>query len=145
MMKVYFEYLVYVLTHKWHVGIECIKIGMYLHALTHDLSKFRPSEFCAYANFFYGTHTSMDAHSQAKYQFDRAWLLHQNRNKHHWQHWVDATGVAYDMPNKYVKQMICDWSGVGRRVGDTAREHFIKTQSEMNLHPTTIRRIERHL
>jgi hypothetical protein len=50
----YLKYLLYVLEHKWNVGIECLKMGMPLHALTHDLSKFRPSEFIPYAKYFYG-------------------------------------------------------------------------------------------
>ena len=145
MVKIYFEYFVYVIIHKWHVGIECMKRGMIIHAFTHDLSKFRPSEFCSYAKFFYSTFTNEQDYTEAKYQFDRAWLLHQNRNRHHWQHWVDATGVAYDMPNKYVKQMICDWSGVGRRVGDTAQDHYEKTREEINIHPITEKRIKRYI
>lgn len=30
------------------------KRGLYLHAFTHDLSKFLPSEFIPYAKWFYG-------------------------------------------------------------------------------------------
>ena len=48
-MKLYYEYLKYVLEHKKNVFKTCRKRGLKLHALTHDLSKFSPSEFIPYA------------------------------------------------------------------------------------------------
>jgi len=53
-MKKYFEYLIYVLRHKWYVFIECCRVGIIWSGLTHDLSKFLPDEFIPYANYFYG-------------------------------------------------------------------------------------------
>ena len=69
-------------------------MGLYLHAFTHDISKFMPSEFFPYAIYFYGQFKTEDERNQAKEVFDRAWLRHQNRNGHHWDHWVDAQGVV---------------------------------------------------
>ena len=57
-MNKYLKYFLYVLEHKKNVGIECIKEGRYIHAITHDMSKFRPSEFIPYARFFYRTDRS---------------------------------------------------------------------------------------
>ena len=53
-MRAYWNYFLYVLQHKWYVACECFKAGLYIHAITHDLSKLRPSEFFAYAEKFYG-------------------------------------------------------------------------------------------
>jgi len=50
----YLKYLKYILKHKWYVMIECFKNGLIWRGLMHDLSKFLPSEFIPYANFFYG-------------------------------------------------------------------------------------------
>jgi hypothetical protein len=48
-----------------------------------------------------------------KRKFDSAWNIHQKRNKHHWQYWVlimdNGSIEALDIPEKYIKEMLCDW------------------------------------
>ena len=135
----YFKYLKYILEHKKNVAIECIKEGMFIHAITHDLSKFRPSEFFAYANYFYGTKAEKN-----KKKFEMAWNDHQKRNKHHWNYWVvvDRKAVPLEMPSKYVKQMVVDWRGMSRKFGDTATEYFESNVKKMILHENTIIKIK---
>lgn len=53
-LKMYWNYFKYVLEHKKNVFIECWKEGLYIHAFTHDLSKFSILEFKSYAKKFYG-------------------------------------------------------------------------------------------
>ena len=53
-MDKYIKYFLYILEHKKNVFKMCWKKGLYLHAFTHDLSKFLPDEFFPYANWFYG-------------------------------------------------------------------------------------------
>ena len=53
----YIFYLGYLLKHKFYVFIECFKEGLYWVGLAHDFSKFLPSEFIPYANFFYDNST----------------------------------------------------------------------------------------
>ena len=43
------------------------------------------SEFDEYANYFYGE--NKDDHT-VKNNFNKAWLIHQHVNPHHWQYWV---------------------------------------------------------
>lgn len=106
----YIKYLSYVLRHKWYVFIECCKLGIPLRGLLHDLSKLLPSEFIPYARYFYGKWIKEEEwHGDArnyipwectemgvKYAFDKAWLLHQKRNPHHWQYWL----LVMDSSNK---------------------------------------------
>ena len=47
-MAKFFRYLSYVIRHRWFVMIECFKRGLIWRGLTHDLSKFHPSEFFPY-------------------------------------------------------------------------------------------------
>lgn len=113
----YLKYLHYIIRHKWFVMIECFKKGLYWRGIMHDMSKFRPSEFFIYAEYFYG-----DKKTEALEDvFDFAWLHHQNRNKHHWQYWIlqeDSGAEAYlPMPKKYMLEMICDWVGAGKAQG----------------------------
>ena len=112
--------------------LECFKYGLYWQGLTHDLSKLLPSEFFPYANFFYGDRQGSIKKGRDKtgyYKptdtgdnaFDFAWLLHQKRNKHHWQWWClpeDEGGLkVLEMPLKYRLEMLCDWRGAGRAQG----------------------------
>ena len=56
-MKVYWNYLIALLMHKFYFFIFGLKYGLSLDLLfTHDLSKFGPSEFPQYARYFYGTY-----------------------------------------------------------------------------------------
>lgn len=128
----HWKYLKYILKHKYYVAVECFKAGLYLHAFTHDLSKLRPSEWFPYAQFFNGSYPSWnDAKHYPCYSwrwtkegvedaFNRAWLKHQKRNKHHWQYWVlhEDSGQTklLPIPTKYIKQMACDWIGASKAI-----------------------------
>lgn len=107
-MKKYFNYLLYVLKHKFYVAIECFKNGLYWRGLVHDNSKFLPSEFFPYMERFYGK----DKGGTPDPKFILAWLHHTRRNKHHWQYWVHADGKPISIPEPYLTEMVCDWMGV---------------------------------
>lgn len=125
-IKPYWQYFKYVLEHKKNVFIECWKEGLYVHAFTHDLSKFRPSEFIPYARYFYV--------DKEKYKngFDKAWKLHYKRNKHHWNHWRNTKCMSL-IPIKYIDQMICDWKAMSRKFGDTAQAYYLNNYNKIKL------------
>ena len=143
-LKTYLTYLRYILQHKWYVFIECVKTGQPWHGITHDLSKFLPSEFFPYAEkFFSGDYAYK--YFEVIDNFNIAWLYHQKRNKHHWNYWVDSCGRALPMPRKYVMQMLADWRAMGRQHGDTAAEFYEKNLEKIKLHPITRETVERIL
>jgi len=107
-MKEYIKYLNYLLRHKWYVMIECFKYGLIWRGLTHDLSKFFPSEFIPFAKNF--------SDKIKNDTFQSARLSHHMKNKHHWQHWVLSNE---EMREPYITEMICDWAGAKR-----ALSHF---------------------
>ena len=125
-MLKHFKYARYLLRHKWYVAIECFKMGLFIHAFTHDLSKFRPSEWIPYARFFYGTYPSLPINGKGlckqdvQHRFDVAWLNHQHRNKHHWQFWIlrEDSGDTKLLPQNGIvlKQMACDWIGASKAI-----------------------------
>lgn len=131
-LRTYCNYFKYVIQHKYYVFIECWKMGLYWHGITHDLSKFMPSEFFAYAEKFFGGDYAYK-YFEVEGNFETAWLLHQRRNKHHWNYWVNSEGKAIDMSEKYIKQMVADWNAMGRKYGDTAKEFYIKNRDDINL------------
>jgi len=114
----FIKYLSYVLRHKWHVSVECFKSGLVWRGITHDLSKFLPDEFFPYMLYFY-----VDSKKYDK-MFDIAWLKHQHRNAHHWQHWLlqkdSGNLVCIDIPKQYLIEMVCDWVGAGIAINGKA-------------------------
>jgi hypothetical protein len=162
MQTAYHEYLWYVLRHKYHVAIECFKEGLYWQGLTHDLSKFRPSEFIPYARHFHGPRKNLSKprDSTGYYKptdtgdkaFDEAWRLHVLRNAHHWQHWCVAeadesrspTSVPFEIPARFLREMICDWKGAGKAQGNktSTKEWYLAHAKNMVFHNRTRIRLE---
>ena len=107
----------YLTRHKWYVYKAGRKLGVGRYQLLiHDLSKFYPDEWFAYANHFFSHKLKDGSHRTGSDDaFDKAWLYHQKRNKHHWQFWVhiyDTSEVvcrATEMPRKYAQEMVADW------------------------------------
>lgn len=56
-MKKHLQYLWYVIRHKWFVFVECCKLGIPWLGIVHDLSKFLPSEWKPYVDWFYSERT----------------------------------------------------------------------------------------
>lgn len=150
-MNKYIKYLLYVLEHKKNVFKTCWKKGLYLHAFTHDLSKFRPSEFIPYARYFYGNYPprallkdvgykDIRTKESVKEDFEKAWIKHYGRNKHHPEHWNSE-----HIPNKYIIQMICDLEAMSLKFGGTAQEYYLKNYYKFNLEKWTRHRLEIHL
>lgn len=157
----YIKYLKYVLAHRWYVFLECCKMGIVWRGIVHDLSKLFPSEFFPYAKHFYGKKGSIKRgrdstgyykpYETGDPKFDFAWLLHQKRNRHHWQWWVlvrdndDNKGQfrIFDMLPVYRKEMLCDWRGAGRaqKTPDT-KKWWEKNKDKLILHPNTRKWLE---
>jgi hypothetical protein len=160
-MVCYLKYARYLLRHCWYVRKMCWKNGLYWQGIVHDLSKWRPSEFIPYARFFYGDFPpfsevkytqhlySGKTKEDIAYDFDVAWLKHQNRNPHHWQYWVrmndDGEVVPMQMPQKYVKEMLCDWWGASVATGNGGRskDWYEQNKAHTLLHEETRSYFER--
>lgn len=149
------KYAKYLLRHKWFVALECFKEGLIWMGIIHDWSKFLPSEFFPYANFFYsdrvrGSTGYYKPTDTGNAEFDFAWLLHQKRNDHHWQWWVlpeDGGGMkVLRMPQDVLTEMVCDWCGASRAQGFNGKSDTIewyKTyKGKMSLHPQTREMVE---
>lgn len=143
----YLKYLSYVFRHKWFVFLECCKVGLIWRGIIHDWTKFLPNEFFPYVNHDFererdetGYYKPTDTGDLA---FDFAWLLHQKRNRHHWQFWIlpeDEGGLKIlEMPLKYRKEMLCDWYGAHRAQESkgTPRDWYLKHKDKMQLGPET--------
>jgi len=140
------KHFVTICKHKWYVGIECWKRGLYWQGLVHDMSKFSPTEFMASARYFQGTGSPIEA-EKAVNGYSLAWMNHKAKNKHHWIYWIDQVDgewVGVEMPTKYVQEMLCDYIGAGKAYNTekwTPKEPLSYYNSvdkdRMLLHPNT--------
>lgn len=111
-IKEHFQTITY---HRKLVREGCFKVGLYWQGLTHDLSKYSPTEFWVGAKYFQGNRSPNNAEKEAK-GYSSSWLHHKGRNKHHFEYWIDYTMpgtsekllVGMKMPVRYVVEMCMD-------------------------------------
>lgn len=119
--------------HKWQVFVQCCKFGVPLLGLTHDLHKFLPNIFVAYAR--------NNTTGVADVDYKLAWLHHNHHSKHHWEYWVlleDFGGLTtYPMPAKYAKEMVADWMSAAGMRGTDAKAWYAKNRDSILLHVDT--------
>lgn len=135
--------------HKILVAKGCFRIGLYWQGLTHDLSKYSPTEFRVGVKYFQGDRSPNNAERE-DIGYSTAWLHHKGRNKHHYEYWVDYNSrgggevyVPVPMPDRYIAEMVMDRiaaSKVYRGKAYTDRDaldYFLAGKNTMPIHPDT--------
>ena len=147
-MKKHLRYLAYVLRHKRFVFKACFEYGLVWRGIKHDWTKFLPSEWFPYVEYFYGekrpdltTGYNHQLH-QDDTAFNYAWNHHQKANSHHWQYYVlnydDGRTMVLQMPLLDMMEMVSDWRGAGMAQGyPKTWEWYEKNKDKMQLHPVT--------
>ena len=100
---------------KWVFHYAC-KAGIPIQGLTHDLSKFSPTEFIE-AIQYYKEGISPLKESKRVNGYSLAKLHHCHHNKHHYEYWqdeFDKGGKPLIMPFNYALELICDYLAAGR-------------------------------
>lgn len=156
-------YLRYLIRHKWFVALACWRYGLIWQGIVHDWTKFLPSEWFAYVENFYGrgaelrkfvapNFSARRERGRLQAAFDRAWLRHQHRSPHHWQHWIlrEDSGAMFPvpMPLPCVFEMLADWEGAGRAITGrrgSPRGWYLANRHNIQLHPETREIVERTL
>lgn len=125
----HWNYLKYVVRHKWFVLWASWHLGVPWLGLLHDWTKFTPAEWTPYARRFFGPKPTVrnatggyDPLKTGDPAFSAAWTHHYTHNKHHWQAWVRSfpdDGCTYleAIPTRYCREMVADWIGAGRAQG----------------------------
>lgn len=100
--------------HRFLVWKLCCRVGLPIHGLFHDLSKYGPTEFIESVKYYQGTYSPI-RNCKKENGYSKAWLHHKGRNKHHYEYWYDNTAPNPTpvMPKKYFKEMICDSVAAG--------------------------------
>lgn len=155
-MNKFLGHLKTVLRHKWYVFRECAACGLVWQGLTHDLSKFSPTEFFSSVKYYQGHRSPIDAEKE-DIGYSEAWLHHKGRNKHHWEYWTDFDFTkngelfAAKIPYKYVVEMICDYIGASKAYSkdkwtqDMPKKYFDGVKHKRLYHPETLALIETFL
>lgn len=102
--------------HRKWVRHYCHIAGITWRGITHDLSKYSPTEFFESARYWTGTHSPIEEAKREK-GVSRAWLHHRGRNTHHWAYWADNFSegfVIHPMPMDDFVEMVCDFLAAGR-------------------------------
>lgn len=111
-IKEHFQTITY---HRKLVREGCFRVGLYWQGLTHDLSKFSPTEFLIGAKYYQGDRSPNNAEKEEK-GYSSSWLHHKGRNKHHFEYWIDYSMpdagdkllIGMPMPVRYVVEMCMD-------------------------------------
>ena len=109
------EHLRTVGRHRHLVRHYCLRLGLVWQGLTHDLSKYSPTEFWRRAKYYQGYRSPNDQERKEN-GVSLSWLHHKGRNRHHFEYWIDyclrPDGSVYmggcKMPKRYVAEMFCD-------------------------------------
>ena len=115
-IKNIFAHLKKIMTHRRWVRHYCFMAGLYWQGLTHDLSKYSPTEFWESAKYYQGTSSPIIACKKDR-GYSMAWFHHRGRNKHHWEYWVDDFDhgmIPKLMPERYAIEMFCDFLAAGQ-------------------------------
>jgi len=120
-------------------------MGITWQGIMHDWSKLRPREFFSSTKYWTGTRSPIEAEREA-IGYSLAWRFHKAANRHHWQWYIDVDGWDENdrpkinpapMPDKYIKEMVCDMRGAAKAYGSNAIEYYLRLRREWVLHPDT--------
>ena len=136
------------ITHHRHLVMAgCFRVGLVWQGLTHDLSKYSPTEFLVGAKYYQGTRSPNAAEREIK-GYSEAWIHHKGRNRHHYEYWTDMSREtrqyeAVPMPRKYLVEMVMDRRAAcmvyqGKNYTDgSALAYFDGSREKALMHPQT--------
>lgn len=147
-MSNYIKHIKTINKHRWVVFKWCCKLGIPFRGLVHDLSKYSPKEL-SICTFYIG---NKSPHDEARkiLGYSPSWLYHRNRNKHHWEYWIDSFEKMnpVKIPYKYVLEMVADFVGAGQAYEkdkwDCKKplEYHLKFKSKKIMHLRTLTMFE---
>lgn len=135
--------------HRKLVRKHCFDMGLYYQGLTHDLTKYSPTEFKVGIKYYTGV-KSPNAVEKRTIGYSSAWLHHKGRNKHHLEYWIDydlskGSGMCgIKMPLKYVAEMMADrmaacqtYHGAAFTYADPYEYYMQNKREQSMIHPET--------
>ncbi len=148
----FFGHLHTVGQHRRLVRKYCFKLGLYWQGLTHDLSKYSPTEFWPSVECYLG-HRSPIHKQRTSLGYSTVWMHHKGRNRHHFEYWTDYNledhkMVAVPMPPRYFAEMICDRIAASRTYNKKnyndgmPLEYHLKSKEQAYMNKETVAQLE---
>lgn len=137
--------------HRWLVREGCFRVGLYWQGLTHDLSKYSPTEFNSGVRYYQGNRSPNAAEREEK-GYSEAWMHHKGRNRHHYEYWSDMNletkrYESVPVPRRYLVEMVMDrraacmvYQGKNYRPS-SALEYLERSKERVLFHPQTLREL----
>lgn len=144
-----------VLRHRHQVFVHCVKAGIPLRGILHDLSKFSPSEFIPGVRYYQGNRSPNEKEREVR-GYSAAWMHHKGRNRHHYEYWTDYDPrtkaiVPIEMPKVYLIEMFCDrvaaskiYRGRDYRDSDPL-DYFERGRAGVTMHPASAAELRKML
>ena len=137
--------------HKWLVLKGCFRVGLYWQGITHDLSKYSPTEFLVGAKYYQGVRSPNAAEREDK-GYSEAWMHHKGRNRHHFEYWTDMNRetkryASVPMPRKYLVEMIMDRRAAcmvyqgSNYTQESPLKYFQKSPDREMMHPRLVKEL----
>ncbi|MCD7745229.1 MAG: DUF5662 family protein [Lachnospiraceae bacterium] len=147
--------------HKLYVMKECFQVGLYRQGLTHDLSKYLPTELLEGFRYYEDGTSSPNNGERRDKGYSEAWMHHKGRNRHHFEYWMDyrepqkgklskTAGPhvpdylqTVQMPRNYVVEMLMDRIAASKNYNKEAYTqhdalaYFEKGMGHYLMHPQT--------
>ena len=138
--------------HRFLVMAGCFRVGLIRQGLTHDLSKYSPTEFWEGARYYQGNRSPNAAEREDK-GYSEAWMHHKGRNPHHYEYWTDMNRQtrSYEsvpMPKRYLAEMVMDRIAACKTYEGkaytpaSALNYFLKSRERELMHPKTREELE---
>ena len=104
------------------VGDDCSWHTLRQQVVEHDVSKFSVEEFVAYREKFFPVLTTSLVRFHT--DFDAAWENHKKENNHHHETAKNYLDIVH---------MVIDWTAMGYKFGDTAKQYYEANKDKINL------------
>lgn len=139
-------------SHRRQVLIHCIKAGIPVRGLLHDLSKFTPTEFIPGVKYFQGDRSPNEKEREVD-GYSKAWMHHKGRNRHHFEYWTDYNMKTkrlepVPMPEIFIFEMFCDRVAASKTynkekyTNNMPIEYFLRAKHTRIIHPDTAHKLE---
>ena len=145
------KHFITITRHRNLVCKNCFRVGLYWQGLTHDLSKYSPTEFRSGAKYYQGTR-SPNAAEREENGYSEAWIHHKGRNRHHYEYWTDLSletrqYESVHIPRKYLVEMVMDRIAAckiyqGKNYAPSSALTYLERSIERNrMHPETVKEL----
>ena len=139
-------------SHRMMVLRHCIKAGIPVRGLLHDLSKYSPTEFIPGVMYYQGNRSPNEKEREVS-GYSKAWMHHKGRNRHHFEYWTDYDMVTkklepVPMPDIFVFEMFCDRVAAskiynkGKYTDNMPLDYFLRAKHKRIIHPQTAHKLE---